>query len=72
MRHAESLYNAMQSQYNKETNVTDPKYSHTPNRWIINNDIVDTLLSPLGDQQSYEATEVLNNYPNIKYVWVSP
>ena len=72
MRHSESVYNAIQTQYQVENNIDDEKYEHTPYRWIINDRIIDALLSPKGEQQSYNATEVLNNYPNIKYVWVSP
>ncbi len=41
MRHAESIYNALQSQYVVENNIDDPKFEHIPNRWIINDQIVD-------------------------------
>lgn len=72
MRHSESIYNAQQSQYVIDNNLDDPHYELASNRWIINEQIIDAGLSPKGEQQSYSATEVLNNYKDIKYVWVSP
>ncbi len=71
MRHAESHYNALQSKWAKDHNE-DPHFEHIPNRWIVNDQIIDAVLSPLGVDQAKKSTEVLNKYPNIKTVWVSP
>ena len=73
MRHAESIYNKVQSDYNTFHNITDPKFEYLPNRYIVNNQIIDSDLSELGAFQSKAVQSTLNSkYPNIKYVWVSP
>lgn len=73
MRHAESVYNKTQSDYNIEHSITDPKYEYQPNRYIVNDQIIDSELTELGIQQCKSAQPILNSkYLNIKYVWVSP
>lgn len=50
MRHAESVYNAMQYNWKKE-NGHPPNYPELEeNRFIVNDEIIDAILTPKGIQ----------------------
>src|SRR3990167_10284738 len=72
MRHAESVYNRFQSDFAKE-HGTHPKFEMFENRWVINEQIIDALLSPTGVTQCLDAgKQIPEKHPSVKYVISSP
>lgn len=72
MRHAESVYNRFQSDFAAK-HGTHNKFEMFENRWIINDKIIDALLSPTGVTQCEEAAKVIpDQHQSVKYVISSP
>jgi broad specificity phosphatase PhoE len=72
MRHAESTYNVMQSDWKKENGLPVDHPENEERRFIKTPELVDAILTDLGIEQSKNAQEVINKYPGIEYVYSSP
>jgi len=51
MRHAESTYNVMQSDWKKENGLAPNHPEDEPKRFIVDENIIDAVLTPKGQQQ---------------------
>src|SRR3990167_3201157 len=72
MRHAESMFNKMQSETSQLQGVNRHNII-SENRWIINDQLVDSLLSPEGVVECQDAQKVIpSKFPAVKYVIASP